>query len=175
VRGVRRPWQSMGILQGREAVWLVTSSKDTARGHVALQVPPSPRGREVVVDHSTRPSARVHHPVIPDVDGHVIDPEAFTREHHQITGLKGGHVGGQGGTRTGLLARGARENHPIAAEDVLHEPGTVETGLWRVTPVPVAGPQVPLCRGEDVGRAASRSCASHASSGSVAGAPRCSS
>jgi hypothetical protein len=88
----RRSSQSRLKFGRGEAVGAMASLKDTSRSHVALQITTPASGREVVVQDLAGTRTRVKEPIVPDVDGHVIDPHSLAGEQHQVARLEGVHL-----------------------------------------------------------------------------------
>jgi hypothetical protein len=77
----------MGLLRRGEEV-RVTSSQDTTGGHMALQIPFTTWGAQVVVHHATGSGAGVKDAVVSDVDSHMIDLLSGAGKEEQIAGLE---------------------------------------------------------------------------------------
>src|SRR4051812_8950166 len=63
----QRPSESRVELERGEEVG-VTSSQNSAGGHVTREVPLPPGGREIVIHHLSGPGARMEHPIVADID-----------------------------------------------------------------------------------------------------------
>jgi hypothetical protein len=83
----------MGLLRRGEEV-RVTSSQDTAGGHMALQIPFTTRSGQVVVHHAAGSGAGMKDPIVSDVDRDVIDLLSGAGKEEQITGLERRNVQG---------------------------------------------------------------------------------
>lgn len=77
----------MGLLRRGEEL-RVTSSQDTAGGHVPLQIPFTSRGGQIVVDHGSGTGSRVQNPVVSHINGYVIDRGTPAGEQQQISRLE---------------------------------------------------------------------------------------
>ena len=66
----------------------VTSSQDTSRGHVPLEVPPTSRRGEIVIDHPAGSRARVKNTVVTHVDRHVVHSLAAAGKEKEIPRLE---------------------------------------------------------------------------------------
>lgn len=69
----------------------VTSSQDTSRGHVPLEVPLTSRRGEIVIDHPAGSRTGVENTVVTHVDGHVVYSSARAGEEKEIPRLEYRH------------------------------------------------------------------------------------
>src|SRR5688572_30440566 len=100
---------------------------DAAGNDGVLAIPRATAGAEIVVPHARPALARVDDPPITRVDGDVADRLPRVGEHDQVARPQMREVERHTAAGRRLGARGARQSHAVSLEDVLHEPGAVES------------------------------------------------